>query len=66
MIVERTNNEILVRLPASLDLSELQSVLGFIKFKEVASHSKAKQKSVDKLLEEVNQSIWERFKANCV
>lgn len=63
MILERTNDEVLIRLPANTDLSELQSILDFLKFKEVAKNSTAEQKDVDKLSETINKSIWEKFKA---
>ena len=63
MILERTKNEILVRLPAYVDLSELQNILDFLKYKENTAKSKATQKEVDSLSESVNTSIWEKFKA---
>jgi hypothetical protein len=40
MIIERTNNEILVRLPADVDLTELQNMLDYLKYKETTSKSK--------------------------
>ncbi|MDO5665463.1 MAG: hypothetical protein Q4G63_09435 [Bacteroidia bacterium] len=63
MILERTGNEILVRLPAYVDLSELQNILDFLKYKENTANSKATQENVEELSELVNNSIWEKFKA---
>lgn len=63
MILEKTDNEILLRLPVSIDLAELQNILDFIKFKELVVKSKANQKDVDILSEEINHSIWNKFKA---
>lgn len=63
MILERTNNEILVRLPAYVDLTELQNMLDYLEYKETTSKTKAKQKEVDELSESVNKSIWNKFKA---
>ncbi len=63
MILERTNNEVLVRLPATFDLSELQNILDYIKFKELVSNSKAEQQDADMLSTDINQSIWQKFKA---
>lgn len=34
MIVERTKDEILVRLPATVDLTELQNMLDYLDYKE--------------------------------
>ena len=63
MILERTKDEILVRLPANVDLSELQNMLDFLQYKELTSKSKAKQTDVDGLSKEVNKSIWTKVKA---
>ncbi|MDD3788981.1 MAG: hypothetical protein PHO94_09870 [Petrimonas sp.] len=63
MILERTKNEILVRLPAYVDLAELQNILDFLKYKENTAKSKATQKDVNELSELANSSIWEKFKA---
>jgi hypothetical protein len=62
MILERTKNEILVRLPSNVDLTELQDMLDYLKYKEITANSKAKQSDVDKLAKEVNSSMWETFK----
>ena len=62
MIVERTEKEILVRLPSNIDLSELQDMLDYLRYKEVTSYSVAKQTEVDKLAEEANSSMWEKVK----
>lgn len=62
MIVERTNNEILVRLPAYVDLTELQNMLDYLEYKENTSKTTAKQKDVDELSESVKRSIWKKIK----
>ncbi|MCF8363862.1 MAG: hypothetical protein K9G70_14695 [Prolixibacteraceae bacterium] len=62
MILERTSKEILVRLPAYVDLSELQDMLVYLEYKEVTANSSASQKDVDELSDSVNKSIWQKFK----
>jgi len=62
MILERTNNEILVRLPAYVDLTELQNMLDYLEYKETTSKAKVKQEDVDELSDSVNKSIWNKFK----
>lgn len=62
MTVERTKNEILVRLPSYVDLSELHDMLDYLKYRELTANSKAKQKDVDKLAKEVNSSMWHKIK----
>jgi hypothetical protein len=62
MILERTNNEILVRLPAYIDLTELQDMIDYLEYKEVTTKSAATQNDVDELSETINKNIWEKFK----
>jgi hypothetical protein len=64
MILERTKTEILVRLPANIDLTELQNMLDFLRYKELTAKSKAKQLDVDELSKSVNKSIWSKVKAS--
>jgi hypothetical protein len=62
MILERTENEILVRLPAYVDITELQNLLDYLEYKENTSKTKATQKDIDKLSKSVNKSIWSKFR----
>ena len=62
MILERTNNEILVRLPAYVDLTELQDMLDYLEYKEITAKTNAAQADVDELSNMVNKSIWQKFK----
>ncbi len=63
MILERTKDEILVRLPANLDLTELQNMIDYLDYKEQTMNSKISQNEVDGLSKTVNESIWAKFKA---
>ena len=63
MILERTKDEILVRLPANMDITELQNMLDYLDYKEKTAESKATQKQVDELAQTVNEKIWTKFKA---
>ncbi len=49
MIIERTNNEIIFRLPATMNIDELQDIADFLEFKEISKKSKATQKDVDNI-----------------
>lgn len=64
MILERTKNEILVRLPANVDLTELQNMLDYLNYKELTAKSKAKQTDADELSKLVNKSIWDKISAS--
>lgn len=60
MIVERTKNEILVRLSPETNTSDLQDMLDFLEYKELVSKSKAKQSDIDELARQVNRSMMEK------
>ncbi len=62
MIVERLNNEILIRLPASMDSKKLQSILDFLRYEELTSKSKASQKEVDELITVAKKGRWNKIK----
>jgi len=62
MILERTTTEILVRLPSTVDLSELQDMLDYLKYKELSSSTNAKQSDVDELSQIINKSMWSNLK----
>ena len=62
MILERTKNEILVRLPAYVELTELQNMLDYLDYKEQTAKTQATQKEVDVLSETVTKNIWDKVK----
>ncbi len=56
MIIERTKNEIIFRLPANTKVDELQDMADLLDFKEIAQKSKATQKDVDDLVKSVKKA----------
>jgi len=62
MIIERTANEIIFRLPGNTDIDELQDLTDFFEFKEISKKSKALQKDVDILVNEIKKGRWEKTK----
>lgn len=66
MQIERTDSEILIKIPSDTDLVGLQRILDYIKFREIASKSKASQEQIDKLSKESKQSWWLEHKANFI
>lgn len=57
MKIERTKDEILIRLPSNTDIVGLQRILDYLRFREVASKSKATEEQINKLSNE-SKSIW--------
>lgn len=58
MLIERTNNEVIIRLPSYVDTEGLQRFVDYLSYKEATAKSKAKQSVVDKLAKEVKKGWW--------
>lgn len=66
MEIERKDNEILIRVPANTDLTGLQRILDYIKFREIASKSKVTQNQIDELARESKSAWWEKNKSRFI
>ncbi|MGB3343200.1 MAG: hypothetical protein WBA61_04755 [Aequorivita sp.] len=62
MIVERKNNEILVRFSADFNPSKIQSILDYLRYEELTSKSKATQKDLDSLLKIAKKGRFDKIK----
>jgi len=58
MIVERVDNEVIIRLPAFMDIEAMQRTIDLISLKEATARSVATQKGIDLLAEEANKGWW--------
>lgn len=63
MIIERTKDEIIFRLPANTKIDDLQDLADWFEFNELSKKSKVTQKQVDALVKEIKKGRWERTKA---
>ncbi len=59
MKIERTKDEIVIRLPAKVSVDHLQRLINYLSYQEVTADSQAQQDSIDELAREVNQGWWE-------
>jgi hypothetical protein len=55
MLIERTDKEVIIRLPASIETEDLQDMVDYARYKELTSTFKVSQKEVDKLAKEVKK-----------
>lgn len=62
MTLERTANEVILRLPGNIDWEDLELMIKFIRYKEKVSKSKATQEDIDRLASETNKQWWEENK----
>ena len=58
MLIERTNSEVIIRLPLSVDTEGLQRLVDFLSYREATAKSKATQRQVDKRSREVKKGWW--------
>ena len=58
MLIERTSDEVIIRLPASVDTTGLQRLVDYLTYKEATANSKATQQQVDKVAEDVKKGWW--------
>jgi len=56
MLIERTSKEVLVHLPATIDVKDLQDFLNYARYKEITSKFSVSQKKVDKLAKGINKN----------
>lgn len=66
MIIERTNKEIIIRLPSYVDTDGLQRLIDYLSYKEATSKSKAKQSDVDALARDIKKGWWEVNKSRFI
>ena len=66
MLIERTNKEIIIRLPSNVDTEGLQRLIDFLTYKEATSKSIAKQSEVDKLAKEAKKGWWKRNRSKLI
>jgi hypothetical protein len=58
MVIERTKDEVIIRLPANVDTEGLQKLVNLLSYKEATAKSTAIQSDVDKLAKEVKKGWW--------
>lgn len=62
MIVERKNNEIVVRFSAGFSASKIQSILDYLRYEELTSNSEANEKNLESLLKVAKKGRFDKIK----
>lgn len=62
MYIERTNDEIIIRLPKSVNAEGLQRLVDYLTYLELTSKSKTKQADIDQLADKINKDWWTKNK----
>jgi hypothetical protein len=62
MTVETINNQIVITLPANVNLDGVQRLINYLLYKEATKDSQATQSDIDQLARDVNKAWWEENK----
>ena len=60
MVIERTKNEVIIRLPSYIDTEGLQNLIDYLTYKEATDKSWAKQVDVDTLAKDIKKGWWNK------
>jgi hypothetical protein len=66
MLIERTTDEVIIRLPSYVDTEGLQRLVDYLSYKEATAKSKAKQSDVDKLAKQVKKGWWSKNRSRFI
>jgi len=66
MIIERINNEIIIRLPGDINIDELQDMTDWFQYMEITRKTNAKQEDVDNLVGQIKKGRWNKRKTALV
>lgn len=66
MKIEKTKNEIVIRVSSDTDIIGLQRILDYLKFREIASKSRASQEQIDTISSESKSFWWKKNKSRFV
>jgi hypothetical protein len=66
MVIERTNKEIIFRLPADIDISGLQRIVNYLKYKETIMKSEGTEEQAGQLANESKKRWWAENKTRFI
>jgi hypothetical protein len=58
MIVERTTNQIVIKVSSRVDNFGFQRIMEYLEYLELTTESKSKQEDADRLADELNENWW--------
>jgi len=60
MVIERTKDEVIIRLPSYVNTDGLQKLIDYLSYKEATAKSQATQEDVDELAKKVKKGRWSK------
>jgi len=66
MTVERTDKEVIIRLPEFMNFEAIQKTIDLISLKEANARSVATQEDIDLLAREANKGWWKKNRSKYI
>ena len=66
MVIERVNNEVVIRLPMYVNFEAMQRMIDLISLKEANARSVATQEDIDLLAKEANKGWWAKNRSRYI
>ena len=66
MVIERTSNEVIIRIPSFVNFEEIQRVIDLLAYKEATAKSKAKQEDIDKIVNDAKKDWWKQHRTRFI
>jgi len=60
MTVERTKNEVIIRLPTTMDFQKIEEWIEYFRLMEIISKNKGTEEEALKLTRELDKEWWEK------
>ena len=60
MIIERTSDQIVIKISKDVDTFGFHGIMDYLEYLEITSKSKATQADADKLADELNDNWWSK------
>jgi len=66
MVIERTNNEVIFRLPADIDTTGFERIVNYLKYKEAIRKSQGTDEQANTLANESKKRWWAENKSRFI
>ena len=63
MTIERTTEEIIIKVPSFVNTEGIQRIIDLLAYREATAKSKAKQKDIDELAKNIKKGWWKKNKS---
>jgi hypothetical protein len=60
MIVERTANEFVIRVPFSSNVEQMQDLIDYLRYRELTMNYSVEQSDIDALAQSINRNWWQQ------